>query len=293
MTFVQPGGIGQLRPASGLMWTTVSGVPNMGALIFDGTAFIGCGGSGIYRSTDGITWSTLSSTVTPTSIAYSPSIPLYVAVRDNNSSGTGAWSSPDATTWTARTIGAGFWVAVVASASLFVTVANNPTGGGGVGATAYSTNGTTWTTLNTPQDNRRAVAANNSANGFLWVGGTAAGGYSLNGGTWTAMSLPGIAYNSVAFGNGVFCAVGASIGFVTSNFTTVTATTPPSLGNSFITFNPDKGVFATTSWGIFATSPDGINWTSDVAPNWSPTGFAYGNGRYVILSSTNAAVALA
>ena len=148
---------------------------------------------------------------------------------------------PASTTWSSVTYGGGKFVAVAS---------------GGTQA-AYSTDGgLTWTTATLPSSSDwSGVAFGN--NRFVAVSSTdgTAAAYSLDGITWVASTIISAAYNSVAYGQGMFIAVGD----------TTTA----------------------------ASSPDGVVWTSRTISTTFSKDVVFGNanrtGKFVTISKSNTA----
>lgn len=117
---------------------------------------------------------------------------------------------------------------------------------------------------------------------------------SSSGSNWTTGALPEtITWNGVAYGNGVFVAVGnTGTAAVSANGVDwTTGTLPAALNWSAIAYG--NGIFVAVANGssIAATSTDGITWFSRTMPaahGWSSV--AYGNGVFVAvayLSSSN------
>jgi len=231
----------------------------------DGTTYseIGGGGAGSCLIKDVFpaeaALSLMTARVTPTtnvwySVAYGNG--LFVAVSQ---SGTGnrVMTSPDGTTWTIRTSPQdNQWNSVVYGNGLFVAVAST-----GTNRVMTSPDGITWTLRNAAAANNWwsvtygnglfvAVAQSGSTNrvmtspdGINWTSRTSPDGIN-----WTQRTQPvTTANNSVAYGNGLFVAVG-----------------------------PSKLI----------TSPDGINWTSRTVTANSWTSVTYGNGAFAAVSQS-------
>lgn len=224
---------------------------------FNGIYFAGNSIGQIYTSTDGLTWTYRAQPVANAKVwaftwNQSTSTPLYSVVGYTTS--TYLWAtSGDGTTWTNRSatdnlkdivFGNGVWVANYENSYL-----------------KQSTNGTSWnTTPYSGQGNTLNAVAHNGLSGassvFVSVGNTGSiVSSNADGTTWTARtSGVGQALNSVAYGNGLFVAVGDA--------------------------------------GVILTSPDGTNWTTRAGANAMTTynflSVAYGNGRWI--ATTSAAV---
>jgi hypothetical protein len=198
---------------------------------------IGSGSEITARSTDcGLNWAAggdLPSSASWTSVTYGRG--TWVAVASGGTAN--AYSTDGGQTWTAGAAlpASATWTSVAYGGGKFVAIAS-----GGTQA-AYSTdNGLTWTAATLPSStNWKSVAFGN--NRFVAVSsssGTAAA-YSLNGIDWEASTITSAAYNSIAYGQGTFLAVGA----------TTTA----------------------------ASSPDGVVWTSRTIDTSSNIAVAFGN----------------
>lgn len=109
----------------------------------------------------------------------------------------------------------------------------------------------------------------------------------------TARTLPGVtqAWQSVAYGNGIWVAIGGTgtqAGSSPDGITWTARTMPTSAQWNVVTFA--NGVFvalATAGSTAAATSTDGINWTARTMPsasNWSA--IAYGNGVFAALAQS-------
>ena len=117
---------------------------------------------------------------------------------------------------------------------------------------------------------------------------------------WTLHESAGYTkWSGVAFGNGVFCAVGYDIYDSTKNLVmtspdgiTWTDRTPPAISKTWYDLTYGNGLFVAVAYkwdpdNLVMTSPDGITWTSRVTPannGWNSV--CYGNGLYVAVSST-------
>lgn len=114
--------------------------------------------------------------------------------------------------------------------------------------------------------------------------------------TYTSTSIQSGNWNSVAYGNGIYVAVGSSgvISYSTDNGATWTAATSPSLSNwSGVAYG--NGMFVAVAKGSTnsAYSTDGINWTSATLPSsqdWSAV--AFGNGKFMAVAQNSATGAI-
>ncbi len=187
---------------------------------------------------------------------------LWVAVGGTGS-GTAASTTSAAAAWVSRslpTIGSGSWISVTYGAGRFVAISS-----GSTLATAYSTNGTSWT-----------------------AGGNLPAGFTTG--------------TSVAYGNGRFVAV-ASGGRLTA-YSIDGGVTWRSYGNGLpssqtwtkIKYGQGLFVAVASSAAVCATSPDGLNWTEQALPatsNWSAAVFGNpsSNPIWAVISSTSGTTA--
>jgi hypothetical protein len=211
---------------------------------------IATGSNTTTRSADGgITWTAggnLPASTTWTSVTYGRG--TWVAVASGGTAN--AYSTDGGLTWTAGGAlpASATWTSVTYGGGKFVAVAS-----GGTQA-AYSTdNGLTWTTATLPSStNWKSVAFGN--NRFVAVSSTSgtAAAYSLNGIDWEASTIENAAYQSVAYGQGTFFAIGA----------TTTA----------------------------ASSPDGVVWTGRNIGTNNSASVTFGNtnriGKFVTISNS-------
>jgi hypothetical protein len=144
----------------------------------------------------------------------------------------------------------------------------------------------------TPTSSFRGLAFGNN----VFVGTFSTVQYSSDGITWTSAGSYSVEY--VAFGNGIFVAVGyATVSGVPTSFIrtstngiTWTARTP-SEAMWFQDISFGNGLFvavARAGTNRIMTSPDGITWTSrttSITPQF--TGVAYGNGIWVAVCSSS------
>lgn len=125
-------------PTTGTGWRTIEWIPEKGM-------FVAGGGANITTSTNGITWTsavTVPSMNNLEDIAYSPSLNRFVAIAGSGT--TLAATSPDAVTWTARTIPA------ATNAVIWIPEYSNFIAVGAGGYVGKSGDGITWTTVSTP-----------------------------------------------------------------------------------------------------------------------------------------------
>lgn len=159
---------------------------------------VGEGGS-IYTSSDGVNWYSQTNplgSVIMTSIAYSSSLNLFVAVAYASSGSGQIITSANGTTWTARTASAGvgylYSVCWSSTLSLFLY-----TGVGGTGSLATSPDGITWTDRTGPGAFRYYCSVySTSLSLFIAAGATNADtackiAYSSDGITWNDVATPG------------------------------------------------------------------------------------------------------
>ena len=179
---------------------------------------------------------------------------LFVAAP---ATGTAAWTSPDGTTWTARTFPAsGNYSRYAYGATLHLCSISGST------TAASSPDGVTWTARTL------GAAYNDIAFGgsvFVGVAGTTVAGSSPDGITWTARTLPtSQTWLQVRHNGSVFLAIGGSSNnFATSaDGLTWTARTGPAgvVGTSCSLFVAGS-TFVLAFGGALYSSTDGITWT--------------------------------
>ncbi len=232
-----------------------------------------------YSTNAGISWSVIPLPARFGSIAYSPTLGLFVASSQYVANG--VFSSSDGVTWT-QGVSADFignninWC----NAEFLATNNNN---------IYKSVNGTTWTKLTTPfpvtagRGQWSYIAYGNG----VYVAVTAGDGgadkstanrcgaaYSSDGVTWTVADptgalTPAITYlNKIAFGNGVFVVTGSGGFALRPNYSVI---------NDVVQTNAAQSYY----------SVDGITWTTmgvfPSAGNWGNLMFA--NGQFLAVSS--------
>lgn len=178
---------------------------------------------------------------------------------------------PSAIQWYSVAYGGGVWVSGAYTS----------------GVTARSTdNAATWSAGGTIAAGAARGLAYGAGLFFATSGGTNHAS-SPDGVTWTARTTP-VSVTGVAFGGGIFAAVGVNVACSSTDGITWTTRTIP-VGNwdtitygggLFVAIDRSGGAGVTT----VVTSPDGINWTSRSLPNavvcYSIT---YGNGIFLLL----------
>jgi hypothetical protein len=284
--FLLAGSAGNAEPLDN--WNTRnSGVTNvLNAVGYGNGVYVVVGNEGtLLSSTNGVNWTKRSSGTTAAlnSIVYANN--LFVVVGENGT----ALSSVNGTLWGRRTSGTTeFLYDVTYGGGKFVAVSDT-------GTVVISTNGTTWTLKNWITPGCYGVAYGNGK--FVSVGATydcpsffcyynVATYYSTDGTTWSAVVRPGLplAVSDVAFGNGVFVAVGDGGTVLLSS--SGTAWTQPLTGSSDflwnVAFAHNTFVVVGGVQGTILTSSDGQSWT----PRNSGTGnglfnVGYGNGTFV------------
>ncbi len=108
-------------------------------------------------------------------------------------------------------------------------------------------------------------------------------------GQWGQRTAPGTGYglNAIAFGNGVFVAVGGnSVALVSADGVNWTNNSPGSYGElrNVHFLNGEFNVVGQSS--SLLRSTNGVNWTAWTLPGANFLDVAYGNGRYVVVGDT-------
>jgi len=217
------------------------------AIATDETSLLAVATSGENKGTisqDAEDWEPQSMPSFYNDVAYSTSLGLWVAVGAN-----AAASSPNGTTWTARTIPTGTYSAIAWSASLgmFVAVGTN--------LCATSTNGTTWTARTIPTGAYKGIAWSPELGMFAAVGVSVVT-TSTNGTSWTALttSMPA-ARNTQAS-----CLLADGRVLVTGGFRSFTQLTEVYFGTisgTHITWASGTALPAATSYHTITTLSDG------------------------------------
>lgn len=199
-------------------------------------------------------------------------------------------TSPDGVSWTSRG-SMGSLVDVIYANGQFAAI-------GMGGAAATSSNGTSWSSTSQGfSTSYNAIAYGNGK--YVAVGGdpTYRAATSSNGTSWTRNAALGGTWWDIAFGNGIFVAVGTASGGPPLR-TIMTSTdgvnwtlrdTPSAIaGLDTVTYGGGKFV-AIGNFGRMTESTDGINWTySGYLPYAGWKSVSYGNGLYVAVGSGGA-----
>jgi hypothetical protein len=196
-------------PISGKTWNSVCWSPDLG--MFIAVASSGTGNR-IMRSSNGIVWDTVTSPADNnwTSVCWSPELGIFVAVA---STGNQTMSSTNGTSWTLSSSISSIWQSICWSPKLNMFIAVGASGG--VNIIMRSSNGTSWTSLTSPENNWWnsvcwaeeigvfvAVSLSGSVNRIM---------YSSNGTSWTSIISPSPDndFRSICWAPelGIFCAV--------------------------------------------------------------------------------------
>ncbi len=277
-------------------WTgNGAGAPNRFwfALVYGGGLYVaaeqntGTSATGKFMySSDGINWtsSDAPADVSVLSLAYGNGI--FVAVGQSF-----GYSSPDAITWTARTVAARTWQGVAFGSGKFVAIALS---GGATGQIMTSSDGITWAQSNTPID-RPWSAITYGGGKFIAVARVSSDTQqiitSTDGLTWSIANSPSNQdWYSVTFGNGIWMAsnkiggTGINALMVSTDAVTWTA---KNLGftNTVQSVAFGSGIFVAMAAGSSPAaywSMDGNSWasmTTVVNGQWRQV--IYGNGLFI------------
>lgn len=280
----------------GITWTDRSfgGLNSLFGITFAGGRFVAVGGSNyppyagtILTSPDGINWTNRNSgtQLGLRGVAYGNG--RFIAVGSSIATSTGVvTSSVDGITWSATpltqnldaiTYGAGLFVAVGGKLSGSTQILTSPDGVIWSISPASAARGLTGVAYGNGKF--VAVSDTNSNSGLMLT--------SPDGFTWTEANYGGTRNNpfSVAFGNGIFTAVGTE-GSIFSSKNAVDWTTRSVGSNNpstitSVAFGANLFVASYYSYGII-TSPDGITWSiaNPVGPQYV-LGLCYYNSRFV------------
>lgn len=199
--------------------------------------FVSVGEAGsIYTSSDGVNWYSQSNplgSVIMTSIAYSSSLNLFVAVAYANGGSGQIITSANGTTWTVRTASAGvgylYSVCWSSTLSLFLY-----TGVGDTGSLATSPDGITWTDRTGPGAFRYYCSVySTSLSLFIIAGANNADNackiaYSSDGITWNDVTTPGTGtrvYCLAVKGSTIYSGRGSAEAFTSTDGTTWSSAT--------------------------------------------------------------------
>jgi len=201
----------------------------------------------------------------------------------------GIETSPDGTTWTARTssFGLNSVYGVAYGNGLWVV-------GGGQGIIETSPDGITWTARTNHGFGTNNIDSITYGNGFfVAVGGNGSIETSTDGINWVTRSnsFSGNTVYSAAYGNGQWVAVGAAGNIETSPDGIVwTTRSNHSFGtNNIRSVTYGNGLFVAVGYaGNIETSTDGINWvaqTNHEFGTYNIRGIAYANGLFIAVGS--------
>ena len=261
-----------------------------------GSKFVAVAGSNIAAySTDGINW---TETTMPDGgnagwydVCYGDGKFVAVAYyRDNK-----AAYSTDGINWNPTplpSVSNGGWRSVCYGDGKFVAVTNY------TNKAAYSTDGINWTETTLPEGGSAGwydVCYGDDKFVAVAYGGYAA--YSYDGINWTRRLLPnGAQWYSVAYGDGKFVAVGDDIAAYSTNginWFEASIDVTGIINNSWqnLAYGGGKFVAVTNTTGKIIYSGNGGNWSEGIAPgSMSLHGVCYGNGKFVVMASSNKAI---
>ncbi|HVU24432.1 MAG TPA: hypothetical protein VHE13_09935 [Opitutus sp.] len=292
---------GTFSSTDGEAWTPGAAVAdsNGGAswIAFASDVFVMAGNGGLFSSPDGNTWTKRTSALPPTRSSTPGSLGTEniggVAAANGTLFVLGSYgsitTSTDGATWTRQSTGTAQDInGLVYDGTRFVGV--------GTGGTVItSPDGTTWTASPTNRTGWFGQLA--YANGHYVTAGLSGGYYSTDLATWTYIS--GTNFNQmfgVIHANGLFVAANnaLSLGVYTSPDGEIWTNVKPTglAGQNVAGLAGGGGSFAVTTGGFGATprifsSADGATWLEHTPDGFStPDSLAYGNGRYVLLTSS-------
>jgi hypothetical protein len=208
------------------------------------------------------------------SVAYSPSLRLFVAVSATGTSR--VMTSTDGKSWTARSASAAKqWASVVWAESLGLFVAVASANGTTTNAVMTSPDGINWTSRTAASDNSWTKVAWSEELGLLVavsIGGSDSSALmtSPDGINWTGRTTPDFTYMGVCWSKekNLFVAVGTEGTGVATSPDGITWTARNEAENNEwrdVAWSDDLGLFvAVSSNGTnrIMTSPDGITWTA-------------------------------
>lgn len=185
---------------------------------------------------------------------------------------------PAVAPWTQRTPAALASIRGVAYGNgMFVAVGSNSVP---ANAAASSTDGVAWTARVIPGP---AEAVTFGGGRFVAVG-TNFAATSTDGITWTARTMPAGGWRSVAYGNGVYVAVGSGSNTATSP-DGVTWTVRSGIPNGIISITYGDGRFCAVGVATAVTSVDGIIWAPGSVPASQLLSVTWGVGGFVAVGA--------
>lgn len=174
------------------------------------THVTGIGGStSLCRSTDsGVTWGAVTAPANINGLAFVGS--NFVATTSGT--GTAAYSSPDGSTWTLRTLPTSqSWSEVASNGSIAVAI------GGSSNSFASTTDGITWTARTGPSGVVASSCNMHVANGRIFLQYSGRLWWTTDAITWTEVACPaGMTPSAIGYINGVYLALSLSAGIFTS-----------------------------------------------------------------------------
>jgi hypothetical protein len=281
---------------SGYMATSTNGISWSGGLGIGGTTSTittAHYGGGIYvyggwggvlaTSTDAITWTTRTSGTTNTISSITYGNGLYVLTESSG----GIHTSTDAITWSSVTTASLLSDSrVVYGNGIFVSDGGKT-----------STNGTTWSNINSQTWNAASTGPNHlvydSANS-LFIG-TALGGlvYSKNGSDWTTGPniAPAANATAITYVNGlyIYCGTNGTLATSTDAIAWTARTTGITTTLSSVGYYEGLYTAALSTGSSVITSTDLVTWTvrNFGGTTSSISSFTYGDGRYVYVGFGN------
>lgn len=210
------------------------------------------------------------------------------------------FTSPDAITWTARTVPSIYWSAMTYGNNMFVAVTSprDSLGGTNSGITgAYSANGINWTTSTLPfSGNYSGVAyGGNTYVAVASSAGTASSSAqyatSIDGINWTTRTIVTGSYYAVVFGGDTFLTFASSglcysstdygLTFVQKNNTAI-----PIIVTSAAYGNGTFVAVSTSGTSAYSSSDGGETWTARTLPGFpggaGSGGVTYANNNFVV-----------
>jgi hypothetical protein len=213
-------------------------------------------------------------------------LPRYIYVTVTSS--TTAGYSTNGITWVETTLpSSGSWYGPSYGNGVFITLRESSNN------SASSTDGITWTLRTLPASSSWSTSIYGN-NKFVALAGTSdstTAASSTDGITWALRTLPvSMGWRSVEYGNSIFLATGTGPSFSltttaassTDGITWTVTTMPSSRSWNYIKYG--NLIFVAIAGGVSAYSTNGVTWTQTTTPTQAWSGFAYGNGLFVIVS---------
>ena len=240
----------------------VVGTNTWNAIAYGNGKYVAVGNSGyITTSTDGVNWTEPVLAVTPKSGIYDITGFAYGNGIFVGACCIGVLTSRDGITWTKTVISKTgcSWYSCIYANGKFVIGGVNSSGTGVNGFVAISTDGANWTLADKTPAKCSGLAY---GNGIYFAVGDKYVSRSTDGITWSLLKIGTVTWIATAFGNGIFVAVGSN-GWIANSLDGKTWSNQEQVGTASwykVIYNKDR--FIAINSRYYTTSVDGITWTT-------------------------------